>query len=133
MKPRDKTLPVRGTPSRDTCSKIKKLPLAAAVYFACASIAWAQDAQTTPPPDATTAAKESKTLDTITVTAQKRVENLQKVPISVQVLGEQKLKQQDVLSFTDYAKLLPSLSYGTVGGGVSIEYTSARDLVRSKR
>ena len=118
MKPRDKTMPVRGTPSRDACSKLKKLPLAAAIYLACASIAWAQDPQSTPPPDATIASKEAKTLDTITVTAQKRVENLQKVPISIQVLGEQKLKQQDVLSFADYAKLLPSLSYGTVGGGV---------------
>ena len=119
MQPRNKTMPVRGTTSGDARSKLKKLPLAAAIYLAFASIAWAQDAQTTPQPtDTTTTSKEAKTLDTITVTAQKRVENLQKVPISVQVLGEQKLKQQDVLSFADYAKLLPSLSYGTVGGGV---------------
>ncbi len=86
-------------------------------------MAWAQTTPTEPaaaPPVPTPdqAATATHTLDTITVTSQKRVENLQKVPISVQVLGEQKLKQQDVLSFSDYAKLLPSLSYGTVGGGV---------------
>ncbi|MDB6164836.1 MAG: TonB-dependent receptor [Xanthomonadaceae bacterium] len=108
--------------------RLTKAPLTAAIYLACCSIAWAQSTvpAPAPAPDATTPApaptdqptKESRTLDTITVTSQKRVENLQKVPISVQVLGEQKLKQQDVLSFSDYAKLLPSLSYGTVGGGV---------------
>ncbi|WP_159015407.1 TonB-dependent receptor [Cognatiluteimonas profundi] len=102
---------------------MNRLPLTAAIYLACCTMAWAQtapaepDAAATPtPPDQ--AVKDTRTLDTITVTSQKRVENLQKVPISVQVLGEEKLKQQDVLSFADYAKLLPSLSYGTVGGGV---------------
>jgi len=108
--------------------RLNRLPLTAAIYLACCSMAWGQTAPTepTPPPATPTGStptpaqvdKTTRTLDTITVTSQKRVENLQKVPISVQVLGEQKLKQQDVLSFSDYAKLLPSLSYGTVGGGV---------------
>jgi iron complex outermembrane receptor protein len=35
--------------------------------------------------------RRRRVLDTITVTAQKRTENLQEVPISVQVLGNQKL------------------------------------------
>ena len=52
------------------------------------------------------------------MTAQKREENLQKVPISLQVLGNAQLEQQNVQSFSDYAKLIPSLSYGTAGGGV---------------
>lgn len=102
--------------------RLHRLPLTAAIYLACCSMAFAQTepAQPAPPVPATKdqATKDTRTLDTITVTSQKRVENLQKVPISVQVLGEQKLKQQDVMSFADYAKLLPSLSYGTVGGGV---------------
>ena len=105
--------------------RLNRLPLTTAIYLACCSMAWAQTAPTeaaatpTPaPPTPSQVDKTTRTLDTITVTSQKRVENLQKVPISVQVLGEQKLKQQDVLSFSDYAKLLPSLSYGTVGGGV---------------
>ncbi len=119
MQPRAETMPIRGTPSKGEHSKLRRLPLAAAIYLAFAPIAWGQDAQNTPPPaDATTAPKDAKTLDTITVTAQKRVENLQKVPISIQVLGETKLKQQDVKDFNDYAKLLPSLSYGAIGGGV---------------
>jgi outer membrane receptor protein involved in Fe transport len=103
---------------------LNRLPLTAAIYLACSTMAWGQETVPAQEPVATTpapadqAAKAPRTLDTITVTSQKRVENLQKVPISVQVLGETKLKQQDVMDFDDYAKLLPSLSYGTVGGGV---------------
>jgi outer membrane receptor protein involved in Fe transport len=58
------------------------------------------------------------TLGTVTVTAQKREENLQKVPISIQAVGEAALEQHDVADFDDYAKLIPSVSYGTAGGGV---------------
>jgi iron complex outermembrane receptor protein len=108
---------------------LRRMPLAAAIYLAFGSMAWAQTAQQDPAtasgqatPDATTpdatATKKATTLDAITVTSQKRVENLQKVPISVQVLGETKLRQQDVQDFDDYAKLVPSLSYSSIGGGV---------------
>ena len=41
-----------------------------------------------------------------------------KVPISLQVLGNTQLEQQNVAAFNDYAKLIPSLSFGTSGGGV---------------
>ncbi|RZA12026.1 MAG: hypothetical protein EOP93_22590, partial [Lysobacteraceae bacterium] len=60
---------------------MRRLPLAAAVALAFAPAAWAQSAA----PAAQD--KEARTLDTVTVTAQKREENLQKVPISMQVLG----------------------------------------------
>ena len=50
-------------------------------------------------------------LDTVTVTSQKRTENLQKVPISIEVLGEQKLDELNVTDFEDYVKFLPSVSY----------------------
>jgi iron complex outermembrane receptor protein len=112
-------------------STLRRLPLAAAIYLTFGSMAWAQSApdqpQPTPPAaPATTAASPATaqatnkpaTLEAITVTAQKRTENLQKVPISIQVLGETKLKQQDIMDFDDYAKLVPSLSYGAIGGGV---------------
>ncbi|QDA56590.1 TonB-dependent receptor [Thermomonas aquatica] len=91
----------------------RKLPLAAAVALAFAPQAWAQSADAQASPD-----KQARTLDTITVTAQKREENLQKVPISLQVLGNTQLEQQNVAAFNDYAKLIPSLSFGTSGGGV---------------
>ncbi|WP_374357207.1 TonB-dependent receptor [Thermomonas sp.] len=92
---------------------LRRLPLAVAVAMVmCAPQAWAQDAAQDGEK------KDARTLDTITVTAQKREENLQKVPISLQVLGNTQLEQQNVADFDDYAKLIPSLTYGTAGGGV---------------
>ncbi|HVI25023.1 MAG TPA: TonB-dependent receptor [Xanthomonadaceae bacterium] len=117
----------RKTPRRP----LARLPLAVAIYLACGSLAWAQDASQPPPAagdaqDAqpaqpAPAAKQGEgtaTLETITVTAQKRAENMQKVPISIQAISEAKLTEQDVQSFDDYVKLLPSVSFGTAGGGV---------------
>ena len=53
----------------------------------------------------------------IIVTAQKRSENLQNVPISIQALGTQKLEQLNIASFDDYAKVLPSVSFQSFGPG----------------
>jgi outer membrane receptor protein involved in Fe transport len=53
----------------------------------------------------------------VVVTAQKRSEDLQKVPISMQVLGGEKLDQLQVSSFDDYAKFLPSVTFQTLGPG----------------
>jgi outer membrane receptor protein involved in Fe transport len=53
----------------------------------------------------------------IIVTAQRRSESLQKVPVSLQALGEAALEKQNVASFDDYAKLLPSVSFQSFGPG----------------
>lgn len=60
----------------------------------------------------------------IIVTAQKRSENLQNVPISIQALGTQKLEQLGVTSFTDYAQQLPSVTFQALGGtpGTNVVY-----------
>jgi iron complex outermembrane receptor protein len=98
---------------------MSRLPLAVAICFAVSSTAFAQDAAQapaqapaqntpTPAPDTT---KDHKTLDTVTVTAQKRSENPQKVPISLDVLGTAKLEQLNVKSFDDYVKYLPTVSF----------------------
>ena len=60
---------------------------------------------------------EQATLEEVVVTAQKRSEDLQKVPISLQVLGSQQLAELQVANFDDYAKFLPSLSYRSYGPG----------------
>ncbi|WP_293880718.1 TonB-dependent receptor [Sphingomonas sp.] len=49
--------------------------------------------------------------DDIIVTAQKREENIQNVPISIQALGTRKLDQLNVADFKDYAALLPSVTF----------------------
>ena len=51
----------------------------------------------------------------IVVTAQKRSENIQKVPISLQALGTASLEQHQVQNFDDYAKQLPSVSVQSFG------------------
>jgi outer membrane receptor protein involved in Fe transport len=53
--------------------------------------------------------------DEIIVTAQKRSENLQDVPISIQALGASRLENAQVSSFDDYQKLLPSVSSQSFG------------------
>lgn len=55
----------------------------------------------------------------IIVTAQRRSESLQKVPVSLQALGEATLENRNVASFDDYAKLLPSVGFQSFGPGVA--------------
>jgi len=74
---------------------------------AAASPAFAQD--TAPQsPDGTTDGD-------IVVTATRRSETLQNVPISIQALGTEKLGEQHVASFDDYVKLLPSVTFNSAG------------------
>ena len=54
-------------------------------------------------------------VDEITVTAQKRAESLQDVPISIQAFGTERLEQLEVSAFDDYAKFIPSLSFQSTG------------------
>ena len=47
----------------------------------------------------------------VVVTAEKRTENVQNVPVSIQVLDSEKLNELNVVSLDDYVKLSPSVSY----------------------
>ena len=47
----------------------------------------------------------------VVVTAEKRTENVQNVPVSIQVLDSQKLSELNVTGLDDYVKLSPSVSY----------------------
>jgi outer membrane receptor protein involved in Fe transport len=58
----------------------------------------------------------------IIITATKREENLQNVPISVQVLGTRKLDQLNITNFEDYTKQLPSVTFQTVQPGYTTVY-----------
>ena len=92
-----------------------KAPLTAAICLALSPAVFAQDQQAD-------AEEKKAVLDTVTVTAQKRTENLQVVPISIQVLGNQKLTDNNVTDFEDYAKLIPSLTYQEGEGGSKTPY-----------
>ena len=58
---------------------------------------------------------EARTPETIVVTASKREENLQNVPISVTAITGDQLTEHQVTSLDDYVKLLPSVSYQSFG------------------
>ena len=97
---------------------LSRAPLAAAIWLAIGStVAIAQD--TAPTAEAEPASEENKedgaVLDTITVTAQKRSENLQEVPISIQVLGNEQIEEMGIADFDDVVKLLPSVSFQRLG------------------
>src|ERR1700704_1488879 len=93
---------------QQTAVKWAGMPLASAV-FACTNVAYAQQAPSS--------GNEVIGLEEVIVTAQKRTEDLQKVPISLTVLGTEQLEQHQVASFDDFAKLLPSVSYQSLGPG----------------
>ena len=58
----------------------------------------------------------------IVVTAQKREENVQNVPINVIALGTRKLDQLDISNFQDYTKQLPSVSFLSYQPGQTTVY-----------
>lgn len=58
----------------------------------------------------------------IVVTAQKRSERLQDVPLSIVALTTEALATRNVRTFNDYAKFLPSLSYTSYGPGQAEVY-----------
>ena len=63
-------------------------------------------------------AEAADTSGEIIVTAQKRAESLQKVPFSIQALGEEKLERLNVKDFVDVARQLPSVSIRHIVPGV---------------
>ncbi len=58
----------------------------------------------------------------IVVTAQKRAENLQDVPVSIQALGTRKLDQLNISNFAQFAQLLPSVAFQSQQPGVTTVY-----------
>lgn len=61
----------------------------------------------------------------IVVTAQRRPESIQQVPLSVTAISGERLTSFGATGFTDYASLVPDLSFGT-GNGFGVE--SARQV-----
>ena len=95
---------VRLRPNRVNAALATGLPLASAI-LACLNTAQAQQAAA------------SGGLEEVVVTAQKRTESLQNVPLSITALGTQKLEELHVTNFDDYVKYLPSVAYQTTAPG----------------
>src|ERR1700749_4299764 len=65
-------------------------------------------------------AADNGAIETVVVTAEKRSEDLQKVPLSLQGPGTQKLEQLHVQSFNDYVQYLPSVSFAPNAAGCGL-------------
>lgn len=92
--------------------RIARVPLASAIWLALAPMAFAQDPAPAPAP---TAEQAAPVLDAIEVTAQKRVENLQEVPISINVLGTEQIDRLNIDDLEDITTAFPTVSYQRLG------------------
>src|SRR5258707_13727673 len=61
----------------------------------------------------------SDAIQEITVTAQRRTENMQDVPITIQALTAETLTQLHVSTFDDFVKYLPNVTQASNGPGQS--------------
>jgi len=91
-----------------------KLPWAIASILGGSSAAFA-----VPASSADTPVADSDSIQEIVVTAQRRTENLQDVPITIQALTGDTLKQLNVTTFDDFIKYLPNVTQQSNGPGQS--------------
>ncbi len=85
-------------------SLIRKKPIVAAICAVMALVTGAAQAQVV--------------LEEIIVTATKRSESLQTVPLSITAVSGQELEARGVVEFFDYATSIPNLSFGAATDGV---------------
>jgi len=85
--------------------------------------AFAQDPPAAPATEpAPTTAQAPEDEANIIVTATRRAENLQDVPIAITALGTETLDELQIDDFDDYARFVPSLSYRSLGPGSANVY-----------
>ncbi len=96
-------IPLRGS------AAISKIGLAVAAALAAA------------PPGARAAdPADTGALQEIVVTARKRQENLQDVPLSIDVFTKKDMQNLGISGFDDYAEKVPSISFISVGPGTQL-------------
>lgn len=90
--------------------------MAPSILVICQMMAIPAHAQQTPassPP-----ATQEVGIDDIVVTAQRRAESAQKVPLSITVLGGDQIEKEGFRSFQDYATRVPNLSFSQGGSSI---------------
>jgi iron complex outermembrane receptor protein len=88
-----------------------------ALGFATAASSWAQTTATPPVGSAVPPAAGNADIEEIVVTATRRTENLQDVPIAITALTGATLQQLNVQTLDDYVKYLPSVTITGFGPG----------------
>jgi len=87
------------------------LAVASALAASAAPHAHAADVASTP---------SNAPLEEVIVSARKRDENLQDVPLSIDVFTHKDLQDLAITSFDDYAQKVPSLSFNSTGPGTQV-------------
>lgn len=96
-------------------SRFSRTPVAAGILIALSS--------------PTLMAQEAGVIEEIIVTSQKRSENLQDVPVSIQALGSEQLEELHINNFKDYVQMLPSVTMTpTLGAGSSFSKVYMRGI-----
>src|SRR6185437_1927549 len=88
---------------------VSKISLAVAAALAVA-----------PPPVPAAESGDASFLQEIVVTARKRTENLQDVPLSIDVFTKKDLQNLAITGLNDYAQKVPSISYISTGPGTQL-------------
>jgi iron complex outermembrane recepter protein len=96
--------------------------LLGSTMLASAGVASAQDTSSGEAPGTAAKSEIDSDREDIIVTAQRRSENLQDVPVAITAFTTKTLDDLQVDQFDDYAKLVPSLSYKSSGPGFANVY-----------
>jgi len=106
---------MQGSRTRKSSNTFSRTPISAGVIVALTSPA--------------VMAQDDLAIDEVVVTAQKRAENLQDVPISIQTLGSESIKELNLTNFKEYTQMLPSVAMTpTLGAGSSFSLVYMRGI-----
>lgn len=110
--------PRRRSPGDTVRARVRIRPISLAVSVALYGAA-AFPLQPTLAADAaeTAGATAPETLREVIVTAQRRTENIQNVPITIQAITGQALQQLNVQTFSDFVKYVPNVTFSNLGPG----------------
>ena len=107
--------PVTPIMRKENRRSTRALLLAGGASLAVGILPWGQAlAQAVPPVGSTPPAGSH--IEEVTVTAQKRSENVRKVPVSVSVLSGKLIKADHIQNFADLTRAVPNLSFSSQAG-----------------
>lgn len=90
-------------------SVLSQACIAGVLALACSATALAQDATTE------TGREAVNTLETVTATAQKRVEVVTEIPMAISVVGEEEIERLQINNINNLAGLIPGLQVSSLG------------------
>ena len=102
------------------CSPAMRAALRGSATASKISLAVAAALAVSPPPVLALETSDVTALQEIVVTARKRQENLQDVPLSIDVFTKKDMQNLGIASFDDYAQKVPSISFISVGPGTQL-------------